>query len=285
MELTHLQVVRDLMRRHNVTARKSFSQNFIINPSVCPRMADRCGADEHTGVVEIGPGIGVLTQELCRRAQRVVAIEADRHLLPVLEETVGGWDNLTIVHDDILKVDLPALLAREFPGMPVVVCANLPYSITSPILSLLIERQLPIEAATVMVQKEVARRMVATPPARNASPLSVSCAVYTQPQLLFDVRRGSFYPAPAVDSSVVKLALRKTPLVEVADRGLFFTVVRAVFSQRRKTILNTLSAGLKISKDTARAILEEVGVCPNTRPEQLHLEQFADIARAVMRYR
>ncbi len=276
--LTNRSVIRDLLQRHGFTFSKALGQNFIINPSICPRIAEQGGAAAGVGVIEIGAGIGVLTAELARRAQRVVCIEIDSRLLPILSETLADFSNVSIVNEDVLKVDLPALIAREFTGMEVVVCANLPYYITSPILMALLEQRLPIRSVTVMVQKEAAQRICAPPGTRESGAISAAVWYYSQPRLLFPVSRGSFLPAPAVDSAVIRLDIRAAPPVAVADEALFFAVVRGAFGQRRKTILNTLSAALKLDKEQTRRIIEGAGVSPGARAEALTLEEFAAIA-------
>ena len=276
--LTNRSVIRDLLQRHGFTFSKALGQNFIINPSICPRIAEQGGAAAGVGVIEIGAGIGVLTAELARRARRVVCIEIDSRLLPILSETLADFSNVSIVNEDVLKVDLPALIAREFAGMEVVVCANLPYYITSPILMALLEQRLPIRSVTVMVQKEAAQRICAPPGTRESGAISAAGWYYSQPRLLFPVSRGSFLPAPAVDSAVIRLDIRAAPPVVVADEALFFRMVRGAFGQRRKTILNTLSAALKLDKEQTRRIIEGAGVSPGARAEALTLEEFAAIA-------
>ena len=276
--LTNRSVIRDLLQRHGFTFSKALGQNFIINPSICPRIAEQGGAAAGVGVIEIGAGIGVLTAELARRAGRVVCIEIDSRLLPILSETLADFSNVSIVNEDVLKVDLPALIAREFAGMEVVVCANLPYYITSPILMALLEQRLPIRSVTVMVQKEAAQRICAPPGTRESGAISAAVWYYSQPRLLCPVSRGSFLPAPAVDSAVIRLDVRAAPPVAVADEALFFAVVRGAFGQRRKTILNTLSAALKLDKEQTRRIIEGAGVSPGARAEALTLEEFAAIA-------
>ena len=276
--LTNRSVIRDLLQRHGFTFSKALGQNFIINPSICPRIAEQGGAAAGVGVIEIGAGIGVLTAELARRAQRVVCIEIDSRLLPILSETLADLSNVSIFNEDVLKVDLPALIAREFAGMEVVVCANLPYYITSPILMALLEQRLPIRSVTVMVQKEAAQRICAPPGTRESGAISAAVWYYSQPRLLFPVSRGSFLPAPAVDSAVIRLDVRAAPPVAVADDALFFRVVRGAFGQRRKTILNTLSAALKLDKEQTRRIIVGAGVSPGARAEALTLEEFPAIA-------
>lgn len=279
--LTDRGVIRDVMERHGFTFSKSLGQNFIVNPSVCPRIAQEGGAAPGVGVIEIGAGIGVLTAELARRADKVVCVEIDRRLLPILAETLAEFSNITIVNADVMKTDLAALIAREFPGMEVVVCANLPYYITSPILMSLLEQRLPIRSITVMVQKEAAQRICAQPGTRDSGAISAAVRYYSQPRVLFPVSRGSFFPAPEVDSAVIRLDLHPTPPVAVADEATLFRVIRGAFGQRRKTVLNTLSAALELSKEETRALLEQAGVPATARAEALTLEQFAAIAGGV----
>ena len=279
--LTDRGVIRDVMERHGFTFSKSLGQNFIVNPSVCPRIAQEGGAAPGVGVIEIGAGIGVLTVELARRADKVVCVEIDRRLLPILAETLAEFSNITIVNADVMKTDLAALIAREFPGMEVVVCANLPYYITSPILMSLLEQRLPIRSITVMVQKEAAQRICALPGTRDSGAISAAVRYYSQPRVLFPVSRGSFLPAPEVDSAVIRLDLHPTPPVAVADEATLFRVIRGAFGQRRKTVLNTLSAALELPKEETRALLEQAGVPATARAEALTLEQFAAIAGGV----
>lgn len=279
--LTDRGVIRDVMERHGFTFSKSLGQNFIVNPSVCPRIAQEGGAAPGVGVIEIGAGIGVLTAELARRADKVVCVEIDRRLLPILAETLAEFSNITIVNADVMKTDLAALIAREFPGMEVVVCANLPYYITSPILMSLLEQRLPIRSITVMVQKEAAQRICAQPGTRDSGAISAAVQYYSQPRVLFPVSRGSFLPAPEVDSAVIRLDLHPTPPVAVADEATLFRVIRGAFGQRRKTVLNTLSAALELPKEETRTLLEQAGVPATARAEALTLEQFAAIAGGV----
>lgn len=275
--LTNRAVIRALMEKHGFTFSKSLGQNFIVNPSVCPRIAEEGGAAPGVGVIEIGAGIGVLTAELARRAEKVVCVEIDARLLPILEETLAEFSNVTIINADVMKTDLSALIAREFPGMEVVVCANLPYYITSPILMSILEQRLPIRSVTVMVQKEAAQRICALPGARESGAISAAVRYYSAPRVLFPVSRGSFLPAPEVDSAVIRLDLHREPPVAVENEELLFAVIRGAFSQRRKTVLNTLSASLGLGKEETRALLEAAKVPPTARAEALTLEQFAAI--------
>lgn len=277
--LSDIGTIKDILTRHGFTFSKALGQNFLINPSVCPRMAELSGAGVGVGVIEIGPGIGVLTNELCRLAEKVVAVELDKRLLPVLDETLAEYDNVRIIHADVLELDLHQLIEDEFAGMEVVVCANLPYYITSPVVMKLLEDRLPITAVTVMVQKEAAQRICAEVGSRMSGAVTVSVNYYAKPQLLFGVSAGSFMPAPKVDSAVIRLDILKEPPVQ-ADEQTFFAVVRAAFSQRRKVIANSLSAGLGMSKEDILTVLETAGVEPTARAEKLRLTDFAAIANA-----
>ena len=279
--LSNISVIRDVLSRHGFSFCKGLGQNFLINPTVCPRMAEMGNAQPGWGMIEIGAGVGVLTAELASRADKVVCIEIDSRLLPILDETLAEFDNIKIVNQDVLKVDLHQLIAEEFPNMPVAVCANLPYYITSPIIMNLLESRLPISSLTVMVQKEAAQRICALPGSREVGAVSIAVRYYCEPQVLFQVSRGSFMPAPDVDSTVIRLDIRKEPAIQVEKEENFFRVVKAAFSQRRKTLANTLSSGLGISKAQATELLNRAGVASNLRAEQLSMQQFADIANAL----
>ncbi len=277
--LTNISVVKDILSRHGFTFSKSLGQNFIINPSVCPRIAEEGGASENTGVIEIGTGVGVLTAELAKRAKKVVAIEIDDRLIPVLSETLSDFDNVKIINEDVLKVDLNKVIEEEFEGMDVYVCANLPYYITSPIIMSLLEGRLNIKAITVMVQKEAATRLTAELGTRDVGAVTVAVRYYSEPKLLFNVGRGSFMPSPNVDSAVIRLDIKNEQKVD--DEKHFFKVVRAAFSQRRKTLSNSLSSGLSMDKKTVTEAIKEAGLSENIRPEQLSMEDFINIAESV----
>ena len=281
MELTDLATIRALCEKYDFALSKGFGQNFIINPGVPTKIVDAAGIDRSYGVIEIGPGIGVLTKEMAKRAGKVVAIEVDKRLPPVLEETLAGFDNVKVILQDVLKTDLRALVEAEFPGMPVAVCANLPYYITSPIIMKLLEDKLPVNNITVMVQKEAAERLAALPGTRESG--AVSCAVryFANPRMMFTVQAGSFYPAPKVTSAVVRMEIRPTPAVQVPDEKAYFALVRAAFGQRRKTAANSIAAGLKLPRPQVAAALEAAGLDPRVRPEQLTLEDFAALDAAL----
>lgn len=277
--LTNISVVKDILSRHGFTFSKSLGQNFIINPSVCPRIAEEGGACENTGVIEIGTGVGVLTAELAKRAKKVVAIEIDDRLIPVLSETLSDFDNVKIINEDVLKVDLNKVIEEEFSGMDVYVCANLPYYITSPIIMSLLESRLNIKAITVMVQKEAATRLTAELGTRDVGAVTVAVRYYSEPKLLFNVSRGSFMPSPNVDSSVIRLDVKNEQKVD--DEKHFFKVVRAAFSQRRKTLSNSLSSGLSMDKKIITEAIKSAGLSESIRPEQLSMEDFINIAESV----
>lgn len=272
--LAHIGTIKEILKRHNFQFSKSLGQNFLINPSVCPRIAEEGNAKKGFGIIEVGPGIGVLTVELAKRADKVVAVEADERLRPVLQETLAEFNNVKVVYSDILKVALRELIAEEFQGLEVAVCANLPYYITSPIIMSLLEARLPIKSITVMVQKEAAVRICAKPGTREVGAVSLAVRYFSEPKLLFHVSRGSFMPAPNVDSSVIRLDVRDSTPTNVSDEAFFFRLVRAGFAQRRKTLVNPLSSGLGIPKDTVKAALEAVGLKPAARAEELTMEAF-----------
>lgn len=276
--LTNILTIKDLLSRHGFTFSKALGQNFLINPSVCPRMAEFCGAEKGVGVIEVGPGFGVLTNELCKLADKVVSIELDKRLMPVLKETLAEHENFKVINEDVLKVDLHQLIKDEFEGMRVVVCANLPYYITSPVIMKLLEDKLPIEAITVMVQKEAAQRLCAKIGTRDSSAVTVAVNYYSEPQLLFHVSRGSFMPAPNVDSAVIRLDVSQEPRVEAKNEKMFFKVVKAAFSQRRKTVLNSIASGMSLSKAVVEQALTDSGIPLTARAEQLMLTDFAKIA-------
>lgn len=280
--LTDIGSIRALLNRHDFTFSKSLGQNFLINPAVCPRMADACAESHGEGVVEIGPGIGVLTQELAQRFRRVVCYELDSRLLPVLEETLADYDNVTVRNEDVLKADLDALFRETFGGMRVSVCANLPYYITSPILMFLLENRFPFANLTVMVQKEAAERVCAPVGSRLAGALTAAVHYYAEPEKLFSVSRGSFMPAPNVDSTVMRLTVREKPAVEVADEAHFFRLIAAAFAQRRKTAVNSISAGMGLPKQSVADALLALGMDANVRAETFTLEDFAALSAALL---
>lgn len=279
--LTNISVVKDILSRHGFTFSKALGQNFIINPSVCPRIAEEGNAKSGFGVIEIGTGIGVLTAELARRADKVVAIEIDDRLLPILEETLAEFDNVKIVNADVMEVDLHKLIAEEFGGMEVAVCANLPYYITSPIIMMLLESRLPISSITVMVQKEAGVRLTAKMGTRDVGAVTAAVRYFSEPKLLFNVSRGSFMPAPNVDSCVIRLDVLNESRDDVKNEKFFFKVVRGAFSQRRKTLANSLSSSMGIEKSVVYDAIKSAGLAETVRPEQLSMEDFISVANTL----
>ncbi len=282
--LSNIGTIKEILGRHGFTFSKSMGQNFIINPSVCPRMAELCGAKKGVGVLEVGPGIGVLTNELCKLADKVVSVELDKRLIPVLEETLAEYNNFKLISGDIMELDLHQLIKEEFLGLDVVVCANLPYYITSPVIMKFLEENLPIKSLTVMVQKEAADRLTAKVGSRKSGAVTVSVAYYSCPEFLFNVSRGSFMPSPNVDSAVIRLNISQSPNVTVKKEKDFRRVVKAGFSQRRKTLSNSLASGLGIDKSTTNDIIEKAGLSPGVRAEKLTLEDFGRLVDCLTEY-
>lgn len=273
--LSDISVIRSILEKHGFNFSKALGQNFLINPSVCPRMAEYSLADENTGVIEIGAGIGVLTAELAKIAKKVVCVELDTRLLPILDETLADFDNIEIVNADVMKTDLKALIEEKFQGMDVVVCANLPYYITSPVITMLLESRPPIKAVTVMIQKEAADRLCTPVGSRDSGAITVCTNYYAEVKQLFNVSRGSFMPAPNVDSTVIRLDIRETPAVKVSDEKKFFKMVKAAFAQRRKTALNSISSGMGLSKTQVAQALRNSGLDENVRAEKLTMDELA----------
>ena len=275
--LSDIGTVRSILEKHGFTFSKALGQNFLINPAVCPEMAEEAVTSENDGVIEIGAGVGVLTAELCKRAKKVVSIELDKRLLPVLDETLAEFDNFEVVNEDILKVDLHKLIKEKFSDCEnVSVCANLPYYITSPVIMKLLEDKLPIKQIIVMVQREAADRLTAPVGSREAGAITVAVNYYAEAEKLFNVSKGSFVPSPKVDSAVIRLAIYDKPPIETKDEELFFRTVKAMFMQRRKTALNSVSAGLGIPKDTVVKALEMTGLDASVRAEKLTLTQLCE---------
>ena len=281
IDVCDIQVMKPLLAEHGFHFSKAKGQNFLIAPWVPEQIAEYSGVDRNTGVLEIGPGIGPLTQQLCRRAGKVCAVELDRRLEPILQQTVGEFDNLQIIWDDILKQDIPGLVSRMFPGLRPAACANLPYYITSPILSALLEAEC-FDSVTVMVQKEVAQRIAAKPNSADYSAFTVFCQYYAVPDLLFDVPAHCFLPQPKVTSAVVTLKVRREKPWQVINQDTFFRTVRASFAMRRKKLQNGLAAGFpELGKQGAGEVLVACGLPENIRGEKLTLQDFADLARTL----
>jgi len=280
MDLCNPSVIKELLGQNGFRFSKSMGQNFLIEKSVPVRIAEESELDQDTGVLEIGPGIGTLTQQLAQRAAKVCAVELDKALPPLLAQSLAEYDNVTIISGDVLKTDLQELVNRELAGLRPCVCANLPYNITTPVLTALIESRL-FERMTVMIQREVARRLCAAPGTADYGAFTVFIQYHTEPRCLFDVSPGCFMPAPKVTSTVVRLDVRREPAVAVEDEALFFRVVRASFAQRRKTLVNGLSAALPLSKEQLTGILSECGLDEKVRGETLSLQQFADLTNCL----
>ena len=280
-----IQVMKPLLAEHGFHFSKAKGQNFLIASWVPASIAQESGVDEHTGVLEIGPGIGPLTQQLGLRAAKVCAVEVDTRLAPILDKTVGELPNVEILWGDVLKQDIPALVAEKFPGLRPMACANLPYYITTPILSALLEADC-FDAVTVMVQKEVAQRIAADPGTGDYGAFSVFCQYYTEPKLLFDVPPSCFLPQPKVTSAVITLRRRETRPWDVADQDIFFRVVRSSFAMRRKKLSNGLASGFpELGKQGAEDVLRVCGFPENVRGETLGIPEFALIANEIVRRR
>lgn len=277
MELTNPSVIKEVLSQHGFSFKKSLGQNFLINPTVCPKMALSAVKDGETGVLEIGPGVGVLTAELAKVAQRVVSIELDERLRPVLAETLADFCNVEVIFGDAMKLDLKRLLDEKFFKGNVSVCANLPYYITSPMIMHLLESRLPFSSVTVMVQKEAAERICAEVGSRESGAVTVAVRYYSEPEVLFNVSRGSFMPAPNVDSAVIRLKVLKKPSVDVKNERQFFKMVRSAFGQRRKTFQNAVSSGLGIPKERVKEALTFLGLPETVRAENMKMEDLAAV--------
>ena len=278
MNLADMETINALLAPAGFSFKKSLGQNFLINPEVCPAMAD-AAADETTGVLEIGPGIGVLTVELAKVAKRVIAIELDERLRGVLPKTLAESPNAEVIFGDAMKLDLKSLIAEKFADCEkVCVCANLPYYITSPLVMSLLESRLPLDNITVMVQKEAAERLCAEVGSRDAGAVTVAVNYYAEGEILFGVDKSSFMPPPKVDSAVIKLKIRTEPPIKVKDEKQFFRFVKACFAQRRKTLVNTVSNTLDLPKESIKAALIKLGLSETVRSEELNMQQLCDLA-------
>lgn len=278
MNLTNPSVLRELLEPHGFRFSKSMGQNFLIAPWVPERIAEEAELDETVGVLEVGPGVGCLTHELAQYAGRVLAVELDERLRPVLQETLADCENAEVIFGDVLKQDLPVLVKEHFPGLRPVVCANLPYNVTSPLLTAFLEAGC-FETVTVMIQREVARRLCAKPGTADYGAFTVFTQWHAEPEILFDVSPGCFLPAPKVTSSVVRLTVRKAPPAEVQSEKRFFAVVRAAFNQRRKTLVNALSSGLSgFTKEQIAQAIADCGLDEKVRGEALGIAEFARLS-------
>lgn len=285
MELTNIGTIKELFLRHGFSFTKSLGQNFLINPSVCPKIAELGleGADDPSEVcaLEIGTGVGVLTRELAMRYKKVVAVEIDTKLKPILEETLADFDNVQIVFADVMETDLAAIISEKLGGAETAVCANLPYYITSPVIMRVLESRLPVRSMTVMVQKEAADRLCAAPGTRECGAVSYAVRYYSTPKLMFRVNRGSFMPSPNVDSAVIRMEIGQKNTLPEDKEKLLFRLIRAGFSQRRKQLVNPLSGELHKSKEELSALFGQLGIRPTARAEELTLEDYIKVAQNI----
>ncbi|MCR5040487.1 MAG: 16S rRNA (adenine(1518)-N(6)/adenine(1519)-N(6))-dimethyltransferase RsmA [Clostridia bacterium] len=286
--LTDERYLRQLISRHGFRFDKRLGQNFIVDPTVCPAIADSLGDVSDCGVLEIGPGVGVLTRELSRRAKKVVSVEADATLLPILSETLEGCSNVEVVYGDALELDLAKLVDESFGGMRAMVAANIPYSITSPLVVRLLETATPfcdgkrrLESLTLMLEKETAARLASPVGTREAGAVSAAVEYYSEPEILFGVPASSFMPAPKVDSVVARFRVREERAVFPQDEKKLFRLIKACYAQRRKTAANSLSSALGVPRDTVATALGSIGAPPDVRAEQLTLAQLCELSRSV----
>ena len=285
MKLTDISTIKTLFEKHGFSFTKSLGQNFLINPSVCPKIAQLGGAGENVGAIEIGTGIGVLTRELSARCKKVVAIEIDKTLKPILDETLADCNNTEVIFADVMETDLKKLIEEHFSGMEVIVCANLPYYITSPVIMKLLEEKLPIKSITVMVQLEAADRICAKVGSRECGAVTAAVNYYAKPKKLFRVNRGSFMPAPNVDSAVISLERYDEPPFRADNEQLFFEVIKQSFAQRRKQLANPVSAYFKIPKAVLCEKMSENGIIPTARAEELSMQDFEALYRIIAQYK
>jgi 16S rRNA (adenine1518-N6/adenine1519-N6)-dimethyltransferase len=276
---------KEILERYGFSFKKSLGQNFLIDANILRKIVDAAGVSSDTGAIEIGPGIGALTEQLARRAKKVVAFEIDGRLLPILADTLSPYDNVRIIHQDVLKADLHAVIAEELADVnDRMVVANLPYYVTTPIIMKLLTDRLPIRGIVVMLQKEVADRLAARPGTKDYGSLTIAVQYYTEAEVVMTVPRTVFMPQPNVDSAVIRLTKRPHPPVAVEDEAMFFQVVRASFAQRRKTLLNNLVSSLpggKENKEQIEQVLAAVGIDPRRRGETLHITEFASLSNAL----
>ena len=282
MDLCNRNDIQALLQRHGFHFSKAMGQNFLIQGWVPRDIAAACGADENTGVLEIGPGIGPLTRELAQRAGKVVSVELDRRLYPVLEETMADFPNFTLIRGDVMQQELPALVREHFGGLRPILCANLPYNITTPLLTRVVESRC-FQSLTVLIQKEVAQRICAAPGTADYGAFTLLMQYYTAPELLFEVPNPCFLPAPKVTSAVIHCPVRQQPPVEVGSEAMLWRTVRAGFALRRKTLVNSLQTGFSLPKDRLAAIVSACGLPENVRGERLSLADYAALADALAR--
>jgi len=277
---------KEILDTYNFAFKKSLGQNFLVDVNILENIIHRAGIDQNSGVIEIGPGIGALTEQLAIHAERVVALEIDQRLLPILQDTLSDYHNLEVIHQDILQANVGAVMESQFrPDQEVHIVANLPYYITTPILMKLLSDRLPVSSLTVMIQKEVGERMAAQPNSKSYGSLSIAVQYYTDAKVVMDVPKRVFMPQPNVDSSVLRLVVRDTPPVQVDDEDYFFTIVRACFMHRRKTIRNNLTSHFKnkYSKEEIDEVLKAADIDGIRRAESLQIHEFASLANSLFR--
>ncbi|RFU60953.1 16S rRNA (adenine(1518)-N(6)/adenine(1519)-N(6))-dimethyltransferase RsmA [Bacillus sp. V59.32b] len=279
---------KGILEKHGFSFKKSLGQNFLIDTNILNRIVDHAELSEHSGAIEIGPGIGALTEQLAKRSKKVVAFEIDQRLLPILKDTLSPYDNIQIIHQDILKADVAQVINEEFQGVEdLMVVANLPYYVTTPIILKLLNDNLPIRGIVVMLQKEVADRIAAKPGTKEYGSLSIAIQYYTEAETVMIVPKSVFVPQPNVDSAVIRLIRREKPPVEVLDEDFFFIVTRSSFAQRRKTILNNLTSQLPDGKEKKESILEaleQTGIDPTRRGETLSIGEFGKLSNALLHH-
>lgn len=273
-----------ILQKYHFNFQKKYGQNFLIDANILEKIIDAAGVDQNDCVLEIGPGIGTMTQYLCEHAREVVAVEIDQKLIPILEQdTLSSYDNITIINGDILKIDINAIVQEKNNGNPIKVVANLPYYITTPIIMGLFESRVPLCSITIMVQKEVAERMQVGPGTKDYGALSLAVQYYARPEVMLTVPASCFMPRPNVGSAVIRLTRHERPPVTVSDEKLLFDIIRASFNQRRKTLVNALgnAAGLNVKKEQVLSALEKMGLSPTIRGEALTLEEFAELSESL----
>ncbi len=270
----------EVLQKYHFNFQKKYGQNFLIDPHVLDKIIGESGIEKEDMILEIGPGIGTMTQYLAEAAREVVAIEIDKNLIPILEDTLSEYKNITVINQDVLKVDLRKLVMEKNQGRPIKVVANLPYYITTPIIMELLESKLPIESITIMVQKEVAERMQQTPGSKEYGALSLAVQYYAKPEIVANVPPNCFMPRPKVGSAVIRLTLHQSPVIEVEDEEFMFRLIRASFNQRRKTLINGIgnAPNINIGKEEVKVALKEMGLSENIRGEMLSLEEFARLS-------
>lgn len=281
-QLTDIGEIKRLFNMCGFSFSRSLGQNFLINPTVCPKIAELGGCSKDLCALEIGTGVGVLTRELAERCEKVIAVEIDERLRPILAETLSDCDNTEVVFADVMQTDLNKLIADKFGSKEVVVCANLPYYITSPVIMKVLESRLPVRSMTVMVQREAAERICAKTGTRECGAVTYAVSYYSEPKLLFKVNRGSFMPSPNVDSAVIRLDIKTGGQLSAEKEKLLFRLIRSGFSQRRKQLVNPLSGELKLPKTEIAGILKDIGLKPSARPEELTLDDYISLTGRIM---